>query len=156
MAISPSYWWLYWTEEEIESRKELEYIEIGPRFLQLSFLTFEKSVGLYQSIYWMITRLVVSAMSMSSRNSPGFHSSILWHSGICGAAEEIVLNKVLQKSNNIFPLCSTLSVFLLVFACYLIYCCGKASDSYFFFVEKCLSFLLESAIFGRMGNLFLD
>jgi hypothetical protein len=37
---------------------------------------------------------------LQSRNSPGFNSGILSHSEICGAANEAVLNKILQKSQK--------------------------------------------------------
>jgi hypothetical protein len=49
-----------------------------------------------RSSQWMRSSLVVRASDCQfrSRNSPGFDSSIFRHSGICGAADEAVLNTV--------------------------------------------------------------
>ncbi len=43
--------------------------------------------------------------ALTSRNSPGFHPSILRHSGICGAVDEAVLTEVLlKKPKNLLKL----------------------------------------------------
>jgi hypothetical protein len=60
-------------------------------------------------------------------NGPGFNLSILRHSGICGAADEAVFNKILQNPTQ--PPLNKKGICFLVLEADDVYAAGVAGDS---------------------------
>jgi len=62
----------------------------------------DNQINMRSSLLWMRSSLVVRASGCPCKlsNGPGFKSSIRWHSGIWGAADEAVLNTVHEIHEN--------------------------------------------------------